>query len=629
LRIRGGGADAVAVRDSHHIRIRGCDIAGWGDAVTRKEGLEKGLYVNAEGKTVNRQAGVRVADGSRQVVVERNVIHAPRGRANAWRYGHPMGPQGVILASTGGNNVVRYNDMIGSEQHWWNDAIESSANRAVTGGPYRDTDIYGNVLAFCNDDGTELDGGQINVRYWHNWIDKALCGVSCAPNRRGPSYVFRNLIVLTGEEFFKTGAGFKMGGDRFEAPGLSLLLHNTVYTHGHGLTSGHYGRGPTPIRTRNNLFTGPRPDDGRLRYRHKRGADFDYDRLPEDGVYGREPLPESWEAHGVTARPTFREAAAGDFRLAEGSAGVDAGVRVPGFNDDAAGAGPDLGAFERGRDKDLAVFPPRPGRMAALPMHNHLVQGEGDGEAKAVVRLRALAAAGNTWRAIPNADWLRCTPAEGPCKDGWQRVAVAPRNVTETRLHRGAVTFRTDAGFCRTVMVDVKVLPEPHVRIIREAERGTLAGDGFRTVSSGDASGGAYVEAAVADPNDPEAQRWAPDGEVRFTFEVPAAGRYRLMVRAAVPGPADRRGHQDSFFWSVDGRGKTQLPVSGFRLGKWKWLWARTDKADGRVPVEIPLEAGRHVLTIHTREPRTRLDRVVLTNAPYFDPPPNAPAAAQ
>ncbi len=73
-----------------------------------------------------------------------------------------------------------------SETHWWNDAIESIANGEVSGGPYRDTDIYGNVLAFSNDDGTELDGGQISVRYWHNWIDRARCGISCVPNLSGP-----------------------------------------------------------------------------------------------------------------------------------------------------------------------------------------------------------------------------------------------------------------------------------------------------------------------------------------------------------------------------------------------------------------------------------------------------------
>ncbi len=617
--VRGGRKDCIAVNGSDHVRIRRCDIAGWGAAVTRKEGLEKGLYVNAEGKTVNFQAGVRVQRGSRQVVVEENFIHAPRGTANAWRYGHPMGPQGVILASTGGNNVVRHNDMIGSESHWWNDAIESIANRAVTGGPYRDTDIYGNVLAFCNDDGTELDGGQINVRYWHNWIDKALCGVSCAPNRRGPSYVFRNLIVLTGEEFFKTGAGFKMGGDRYSDPGLSLLLHNTVWTTGNGLTSGHYGKGPTPMVTRNNVFAGPLADNGRIRYRHRRGGDFDYDLLPANGLYGLRPVPAAWEAHGATGSPTFRDRRKGDFRLAAGSKGIDAGARLPGFNDGFAGEAPDMGAFERGRDEEQALFPPRPAAMAALPLRSHLVAGAG--EVKTTVRLRAPASAGKTWRAIPNADWLRCTPAEGRCGDGWQSVTVAPAaKPADIRLYRGAVTFRTDAGLCRTVMVNVKVYPDPHVRIDREAESGTIAG-GFRKVDAADASGGAYVEAAIADSNDPDELRWAPEGELRFDFETPAAGRFRLMARVAVPGPADRAGLQDSFFFSIDGGEKRQLPVYGFRLGQWKWIWARTGKADGRVPHELPLKAGKHTVTIHTREPLTRIDRLVLTNAPYFEPP--------
>ena len=127
--------------------------------------------------------------------------------------------------------------------NWWNDAIESIANGDVSGGPYRDTDIYGNVLAFSNDDGTELDGGQINVRYWHNWIAWALCGISCAPNRSGPSYVFRNVVATLGEERESTGSAFKMGGAAL-SPGVNFIAHNTIFGPGGGLRSVGYGQGP-------------------------------------------------------------------------------------------------------------------------------------------------------------------------------------------------------------------------------------------------------------------------------------------------------------------------------------------------------------------------------------------------
>ena len=38
-----------------------------------------------------------------------------------------------------------------------------------------------------------------------------------------------------------------------------------------------------------------------------------------------------------------------DFRLREGSAAVDAGVRLTGINDDFTGKAPDLGAYEVGK----------------------------------------------------------------------------------------------------------------------------------------------------------------------------------------------------------------------------------------------------------------------------------------
>jgi hypothetical protein len=47
-----------------------------------------------------------------------------------------------------------------------------------------------------------------------------------------------------------------------------------------------------------------------------------------------------------------------DFQLRAGSAAVDAGVRLPGVNDDFTGRAPDLGAYEVGRP--LAHYGPRP-----------------------------------------------------------------------------------------------------------------------------------------------------------------------------------------------------------------------------------------------------------------------------
>jgi hypothetical protein len=47
-----------------------------------------------------------------------------------------------------------------------------------------------------------------------------------------------------------------------------------------------------------------------------------------------------------------------DLRLKAGSAAIDAGEPLPGFNDGFAGKGPDLGAYEVGQE--IPLYGPRP-----------------------------------------------------------------------------------------------------------------------------------------------------------------------------------------------------------------------------------------------------------------------------
>ena len=601
---RGGRKNGVRLSKSHHVCVRRCDIAGWGDPGTRREGLKSGLYVDERGHVINYQAGVRVSSGCSQTVVEDNFIHHPRGTANSWGYGHPAGPQGVILEKTGGNNVVRNNDVVGCEEHWWNDALESIRNSDPEGGPYRDTDIYGNLFAFSNDDGTELDGGQINVRYWNNWIDKALCGVSCAPNRRGPSYVFRNLIVLTGEERFSTGAGFKMGGNRFPDPGLSLLLHNTIYTTGYGLTAGHYGIEPTPILTRNNLFCGPEPGRGAIRYRHPEDGDFDFDLLPPGGL--QVAAPERTK-NAVYGEPTFVDADARDFRQAPDSIGIDAGTILPGVNDGFAGQAPDLGLFES--DHPDPVFPRREHSFSVLPQRIEFDFVPSDPSSAATFTLHMPPEAGTSWKAFPNSPWLECEPNSGTVTEGPQTVRVRlVGDKLPLRLHRGAVTLRTDTGLNRTVMVDARVYPLSYVALPLEAEVGEISG-GMRRVSDEAALGGAYVDT----PEDAA-------GSVRFEFELPVDGDYYVLGRTCVPGPAEQAARQDSFEFSVDEGERLRWDIPNQAPGRWTWDFAKAAYGGGGRHV-FPLAAGKHTLTIYSRERLARLDRIVVTNAPYTAPP--------
>jgi hypothetical protein len=615
--VRGGKRDAVNVWGSHHIRVRGCDIANWGDPGIRKEGLPGGLYVDAQGKRINYHVGVRVASGSRQVVVERNFIHSPNGTANSWEFGHPMGPQGIVLDRTGGNNVVRYNDIVGSETHWWNDAIESISNGSVTGGPYQDTDIHGNLLAFSNDDGTELDGGQINVRFHRNWIAWALCGISHAPNVSGPSYSFRNLIAGLGEERMAAGSAFKMGGNLL-SPGMNVILHNTVYGAGGGLRSVGYGkgkdRGAYIAYSRNNVFAGPGGGDITNVSRDPRN-DFDHDLTSRS----KAALGAGGEEHAVTEKPVFLDPEKGDLRLAKRSAGLDQAFPLPGFNDHYVGKGPDMGALEA-RTLDAACFPPRPGGMTALPSRTLLRHATGK-TTRQVFALRVPRALGTRWTATPNAPWLRCEPASGSTADGVQEVRVGPiAGLKEQRLHRAAVTFRTDQGYTRTVLVDTRVYPENEVTVVFEAESGAIGGS-FLKVADPTAKNGFFIHA-------PEAKEQAAGvgheqsqpGTLTIPFEITQDGVYYLMGRCQILGPKEFAVRHDSFYFAIDGGDKIRWDLWNLPHNQWAWRQAR-EQAKGHSANSLPLKAGKHVLVIHSREPLARIDRVAITNDPYGTPP--------
>jgi len=611
LVIQGGAHSAVQVWDSHHVRVRGCDISGWGIPGIRKEGQPRGLYFTPEGGIINYHCGVHVAGGSRQVVVERNFIHGQRGTANSWQYGHPYGPQGIVLDRTGGNNVVRYNDIVGSETNWWNDAIESIQNGSVNGGPYQDTDLYGNVLAFSNDDGTELDGGQINVRYYHNWICWALCGVSHAPNCSGPSYDYRNLISSLGDERLSSGSAFKMGGNRL-SPGMNVIVHNTIYSTGGGLRSVGFGDGPDRgayiAFSRNNLFAGPGSGDVTNVSKDPRN-DFDYDHASRGGI----ALGFAGEEHAITAKPTFVAADQGDFRLAPGSAGIGQACPLPGFNDDA----PDTGAIETDSLPD-GCFPPRPGGMTALPMHTQLRHRTGQATNQ-VVSLRAPRALGKRWTATVNAPWLRCEPATGQTSDELQEVRIGPvPELAEQRLHRGAVTFRTDGGYSRTVLLDVKVYPGEDVTLTFEAEDGALAG-AFLKVADPTASGGFYLHAPEAETQAAGVgHEQSQPGTATFSFTVPTDGTYYLLGRCFVRGPRDFAVRHDSFYYSVDDGEKVRWDVQPIPYDQWTWLPAK-EQNQPRLP--LVLKAGKHTLVIHSREPLARLDRLAVTTDPYPEAP--------
>lgn len=231
LSVRGGGHSSIQIKNCKNIQIKNCDIGSWGtvrkpyvlsDPVSAEDAYRR---LQLEGKrNINNQSGIKIRD-SENVLIERNYIHDPMSKANSWFYTHPWGPQGIHVGFSQ-QVTIRWNDVIGGDDHRFNDVIESWGNGHPQGGPGVDAEIYGNYLAFCNDDAIELDGIQQNVRFFHNRLEGFFSGVSTAPCMNGPSYIVENLLMKPGDEFGKCNAMIKNGGFAWY-PGRTFIFGNT------------------------------------------------------------------------------------------------------------------------------------------------------------------------------------------------------------------------------------------------------------------------------------------------------------------------------------------------------------------------------------------------------------------
>lgn len=211
--------NVIVINGSKGVRVRNCDIAGWGTSEFApnytllgpddKTGNGLGRYRKLDGKPINYQGAIRIENGNSEVVVERCYIHDPVCRSCSWYYCHPAGPEAIMMCSPDHSTVIRWCDFVGADGRNWNDAVEGSGNFKENGGFNMDADIYGNFMIFANDDCIELDGGQKNVRCFGNRFESSLCGVSIQGCRVGPSLVYNNLFSGKGEQFGILGATIK------------------------------------------------------------------------------------------------------------------------------------------------------------------------------------------------------------------------------------------------------------------------------------------------------------------------------------------------------------------------------------------------------------------------------------
>lgn len=359
LALKGAEKDAIRIRKGRHdIVIEDCHITNWGRGDRRVAWLGWG------------DSGINAEEGTAGLVIQRNRIDHPTGWTNDWDTGHPAGPQGITLWNSRGGNIIRYNEIVTTEEHGFNDAIGGGSNYSFEGSPNRDSDIYGNLIEGVWDDAIESEGANMNVRIWGNYIARTYTHIATASTSYGPLYIFRNVFGESRRTRKDPTGGpmIKMGERDPYIGGRRWVFHNTALQP-RGAFSAFSTHPPTNTVSRNNIFDCPGP----LTYL-RRGdppADLDHD------LFTGIDMGQGFQRNAIRTRPAYVPSTGLEFFLAptttmirwgrtevtiEGrtwqitdkmveidNPAIDAGVRLPGFNDDFSGKGPDLGAFERGR----------------------------------------------------------------------------------------------------------------------------------------------------------------------------------------------------------------------------------------------------------------------------------------
>lgn len=271
------------------------------------------------------------------------------------------------------------------------------SNASYSGFPGADSDIYGNYLANCFDDGIESEGNNMNVRIWNNYIEEVFIGIGNAATSIGPLYVFRNVTGRTfshpGSVYGDYGGFLKMGyANSIDwMTGHMYIFNNTILQpndHGCGGlgTADGSNRYIKHCTTLNNIL-------------HVRSATVNSISTEEDNVdysydydLTNHPFPAGEELNGITGTPTYDAGApsfdfdnkTGDFRLAPATDGFDDGVVIPNFCSVYEGAAPDMGAHENGWDNfeygvNSTFIPPSMVGNITLQLHVFL-QGPLDSE---------------------------------------------------------------------------------------------------------------------------------------------------------------------------------------------------------------------------------------------------------
>jgi len=346
LNLKGAKEYGIRLYDCHDVVIEECDISdfssieddGWG----------------------NRGAAIySLSTKLERIIVQRNKMHHPYSDTNSWseyldKYGsyHPRGPKTIGYVNSAGNHVIRYNEIYSEDDHYFEDCISAGSNNF----PNRDSDIYGNYVANCWDDGIEAEDDNCNVRIWGNFIEWTYVKIAIAPTNVGPVYIWRNVSGVARKNDIDPWNNMEHGGflKTNAGGGKTYVFHNTILQPEPpvgvddplGCSVGLGWGGPMlNTMSRNNILHVLNPGYKSIKDRNYDPlGDYDYDLY--NGYIIAKP---GAEQNGINGVPIYDpDNGDGEFALDPSSPGFDAGVLIPNFNDDYRDAAPDIGAYEAG-----------------------------------------------------------------------------------------------------------------------------------------------------------------------------------------------------------------------------------------------------------------------------------------
>ena len=338
---------AIRIDGGHDIVIEDCDVSDWG-----RFNPERGFGFNMDSAILSRSATLK------RLIVQRCKLHHPTWDGSTWYEPtyptHTRGPQCISLFNTAGNHVIRYNECYSDLEHMYNDIIGGGSNGSFRGSPGPDSDLYGNFVSHCWDDGLEVEGGNRNTRVWDNYITQSMMMIGNAATSIGPLYIWRNVIArsqwqpeASGGYFLKMGFA---GGEQWMT-GHQYIFHNTLFRSDQWLPTGGLGGNRIVKHTisRNNILHVRTPQN-RCISEAKQNIDNDFD---YDLYNGR--VPQDQEANGVRGEPVYTADAdfdfatkTGEFQLTPSSPGAGASQPIPNFSNGYTGSAPDIGAHQRG-----------------------------------------------------------------------------------------------------------------------------------------------------------------------------------------------------------------------------------------------------------------------------------------